>query len=889
MSPDTEGENRLWPLLECLPLAVAVFDREGRTQYVNAKFVDLFGYGAQEIATLDAWWQKASPDHGSYVALRDRWQRILSRTEQSRFEVEPIAGMATCKGGEPRYLEMRANILGERILATVIDLTARRQAEQSMLQAKGEVDRVLREKSEFVARIGRDIYGPLNVILGYAQLLEQDAGLPEAERAQIREIKMAGDQMLEMIKQVIGVVRPAPAADAAEPAPASRRRILAAEDYEPNRILLKRQLSKLGYEVDFAQDGAEALRMWQAADYGVILTDCNMPVMDGITLAERIREIERGQGGHVPIVALSANTIQQDIDRCLSSGIDAFLGKPVQLHDLKAVLDRFSLGGERVAGPAPAAGLVEAADSAMPQRSPLQVLRTLLDENDQGELTRMSEIFIGSVQGLLAEIDAGMQATNAEAIGKSLHKLKSSLLAVGDEVLAGQAVALESAAKAGDWMAIRSGLPQLSRAAADVVQVIREESQRLSLAQAPRPGRALPAGADWSALQVLVVDDDAFMRLQIGSILQRLGVREVRQAGNGTEALASLDAHPHGTDVIVTDLNMPGMDGVEFIRHLVARKFRGDIAFVSGEDSRVLSSVQELARAQNLRVLGTLVKPVYSAALYEVLNRYGVSETAASGTAAGPAISVGELLTGLESNQFMAYFQPKVDANSLGVIGVEVLARWNHPQHGILSPGLFVPLAEDGGLIEILTMAIFKSAIDAGSELHRQGHKLKIAVNYSAQSFGSLELPEFIVATSQAAGLDPRYLIIEVTESGLVRDPTVALDVLSRLRLKGISLSIDDFGTGYSSMEQLRRIPFSELKIDQGFVRGAGQDATARSILESSIAMAKKLNLTTVAEGVETQEDLDVVRGLGCDLVQGYLIAKPMALADLIAWLQRKR
>jgi EAL domain-containing protein (putative c-di-GMP-specific phosphodiesterase class I) len=272
-----------------------------------------------------------------------------------------------------------------------------------------------------------------------------------------------------------------------------------------------------------------------------------------------------------------------------------------------------------------------------------------------------------------------------------------------------------------------------------------------------------------------------------------------------------------------------------------------------------------------------------------VLNRYGVSETAAAGTAAGPAISVGDLLTGLESNQFVAYFQPKVDANSLEVIGVEVLARWNHPQHGILSPGLFVPLAENGGLIEILTMAIFKSAIDAGSQLHRLGYQLKIAVNYSAQSFGSLELPEFIVATSQAAGLDPRYLIIEVTESGLVHDPTVALDVLSRLRLKGVSLSIDDFGTGYSSMEQLRRIPFSELKIDQGFVRGAGQDATARSILESSIAMAKKLNLTTVAEGVETQEDLEVVRSLGCDLVQGYLIAKPMALADLIVWLQRKR
>ena len=171
--------------------------------------------------------------------------------------------------------------------------------------------------------------------------------------------------------------------------------------------------------------------------------------------------------------------------------------------------------------------------------------------------------------------------------------------------------------------------------------------------------------------------------------------------------------------------------------------------------------------------------------------------------------------------------------------------------------------------------------------MHRAGHKIKIAINYSALSLGSLQLPELIVDKAREAGLEPKDLILEVTETGLMRDLRVALDVLTRLRLKGVNLSIDDFGTGYSSIDQLRRIPFSELKIDQGFVRGASDDKLARSILEASIEMAKKLNLVTVAEGVETCEDLELVRSLGCDMVQGYLIARPMELPELLEWLRR--
>ncbi|MEW5892480.1 MAG: EAL domain-containing protein [Pseudomonadota bacterium] len=860
-------------LLDGLPLAAVVFDSSGRTHCVNAEFVALFGGGRAELPSLEAWWQRLMSTPGADGAPRLPWPLPLATGSDDPAGYAPIAVSLSDPNGRPRQLELRAAPLDAWLMVTVLDRTEQHAAQQALAEARQAAERALREKSELIVRVSRDLHGPLKALTGQIETLAQAAGLPAAERDRLQALQSAGSRLLLSIKQLLGL-GPAPA----QARPAAPRRVLVAEDYEPNRVLLKRQLTRLGHAVDFARDGAEALRMWQATPYDLILTDCNMPVMDGLTMAEKIRAIERQQGGHVPIVAISANTFEQDIEHCLSAGIDAFLGKPVQLEDLKRVFGRFGLAPE----PAPAA------QAAAPAGTPMQHLFALLGETEPEERLRLGEIFIGSLQGLLAEAEAGLQAADARAIGPTLHKLKSSLRTIGDVSLAKQATALEAAAQAGDWSRLRQGLPELMRALAGLIDAIRAELRQAAANQGGGGAQAGPA-QDWSALHVLVVDDDPFMRAQFSAMLQRLGVRHIRQAGNGAEALAELRSQPQGTEIILTDLNMPGMDGVEFIRHLVAGNYRGGIAFVSGEDSRVLSSVQELAKAQGLQVLGTLVKPVYSAALYDVLSRYGRSEVAVARPNAGPALGVVDLLEGLERNQFTAYLQPKVDARTLEVIGVEALARWEHPVHGVVSPGAFIALAEQNGLIEILTMAIFRHAIEAGSALHRQGYKLKIAVNYSAQSFGSLELPEFIVATTQAAGLDPHYLIIEVTESGLMHDPTVALDVLSRLRLKGVNLAIDDFGTGYSSIDQLRRLPFSELKIDQGFVRGADQDPMARSILESSVEMAKKLNLTTVAEGVETPEDLEVVRRLGCDLVQGYLIAKPMALNDLIAWMQRRQ
>jgi EAL domain-containing protein (putative c-di-GMP-specific phosphodiesterase class I) len=169
---------------------------------------------------------------------------------------------------------------------------------------------------------------------------------------------------------------------------------------------------------------------------------------------------------------------------------------------------------------------------------------------------------------------------------------------------------------------------------------------------------------------------------------------------------------------------------------------------------------------------------------------------------------------------------------------------------------------------------------DAGLRLH-------LAVNVSMDNLAALEFPDFVAHEADAAGVAASSLVLEVTESRLMKNPLAALDILTRLRLKRIRLSIDDFGTGHSSLAQLRDIPFDELKVDHGFVHGACKDASLKAIVEASLGMARQLGMQTVAEGVEDQADWDFLHSAGCDLAQGYFVARPMPAADLPGWIAR--
>ncbi len=387
-----------------------------------------------------------------------------------------------------------------------------------------------------------------------------------------------------------------------------------------------------------------------------------------------------------------------------------------------------------------------------------------------------------------------------------------------------------------------------------------------------------------SSIRILLLDDEPFMLKLIARMLSQLQFTRVFACDNGPAALLRVDSALDCPDVILLDINMPGMDGVEFVRHLVEHHFSGAIILVSGEDERVLQSVEKLVRAHRITVLGRLNKPVDPQLLAALLARWRPPLQQA-GSVVRKTFSAGELGAAMIKGELVNYYQPKVMVSSGEVVGVETLVRWRHPTEGMIPPDQFIGLAEQSGLIDQLTQLVLTAALAQTRAWQEAGLSLRVAVNLSMDNLTDLSFLNYVVDLVSKSGVAPQQMVLEVTESRLMHDQRIALEILTRLRLNRFRLSIDDFGTGNSSLTQLRDIPFDELKIDQSFVHGACSNETQRAIFDASLGLAKQLKMESVAEGVEDLADWNFLRQRGCDLAQGYFIAKPMPAADLPAWL----
>lgn len=382
---------------------------------------------------------------------------------------------------------------------------------------------------------------------------------------------------------------------------------------------------------------------------------------------------------------------------------------------------------------------------------------------------------------------------------------------------------------------------------------------------------------------ILIVDDDVFQLQLFSSQLSILGYDQVQACTSGLQALTMLSAQPVGKQLIFLDLNMPDMDGVEFIRRLVDISYAGDFVLVSGEDERILETAERLARAHHLSVLGYLSKPVQTETLRLLLERWG-STTPQASVKVAKIYSAEEVQRAISAGELVNYYQPKVDVQSGVLSGVETLVRWQHPIDGPIFPDHFIGVAEDNGLIDALTRVVLVEALEQSRRWRAEGLTLQVAVNVSMHNLARLDFADFVLGEVGRCGLAPEDLTLEVTESRLMADVLAPLDVLTRLRLNRIGLSIDDFGTGHSSLSQLRNIPFDELKIDQSFVHGADKDNTRRVMFNASLGIAQQLGMRTVAEGVEDRADWNFLRQQGCELAQGYFVARPMPAGDLRAW-----
>lgn len=403
--------------------------------------------------------------------------------------------------------------------------------------------------------------------------------------------------------------------------------------------------------------------------------------------------------------------------------------------------------------------------------------------------------------------------------------------------------------------------------------------------------------------KLLIVDDDEMIGKTIKTVAELCNFHVIYtdSAMMFFEQLALFKP-----DVIVVDLILPNVDGMQLIKKLVELNSKAKLVIISGAGKRVVNSSALSAQEQGMDILGVLNKPFRTAEIRQLLSNYtklALTEAKLGRSLNGPATNswfptVDELQHALDNDLITVQFQPQISSQTELLVGFEALARWHDEEHGAVKPDYFIQLAERTHLIDKLLVCVFNQALAWFADLqdrhenksplalHLEPANLSLSVNLSVINLYNDELPEELLACCEEHGVAASSVVFELTESAAMENPTQMLDSLTRLRLSGFGLSIDDFGTGYSSLIQLARLPFSELKVDQSFVATATESNESRAVVRSVVDLAKSLDLTSVAEGVETEAQARYLKEIGCNVLQGFYIAKPMSIDDCDQWIK---
>jgi EAL domain-containing protein (putative c-di-GMP-specific phosphodiesterase class I)/ActR/RegA family two-component response regulator len=381
--------------------------------------------------------------------------------------------------------------------------------------------------------------------------------------------------------------------------------------------------------------------------------------------------------------------------------------------------------------------------------------------------------------------------------------------------------------------------------------------------------------------RLLVVDDERVQQTLVSRAVTPMGY-QVDTAADLQAATAHLLARHY--DAVVLDLSLGETEGISLFRALRDAKSDPTLIFLSRLDERVITASLRLASGMGLRVAGMLQKPASPCALRALL-REAPPRPAQPAEPEQCRPTVAELASALQRGAIVPHFQPQISLRDGSVVGVEALARWPRETGEDAPPEIFVPLAEQSGLIIPLTFDIMRASLEACGRWRRRHPDCRVAVNISPLVLADPRLPDEIERLLAETGVAPGALIAEITESCVIANPLLATEVLTRLRIKGIELSIDDFGTGHSSLLTLLRLPFSELKIDRSFISLCETDVEAWKIVRATVSMARELGLRVVAEGIETESIAKLLRQLGCEVAQGWNFARAMAEAELVEWL----
>jgi EAL domain-containing protein (putative c-di-GMP-specific phosphodiesterase class I)/CheY-like chemotaxis protein len=389
-----------------------------------------------------------------------------------------------------------------------------------------------------------------------------------------------------------------------------------------------------------------------------------------------------------------------------------------------------------------------------------------------------------------------------------------------------------------------------------------------------------------ASMHFLVAEGEPVQRELLLGMLRHLGAQHITTASDGLSALRLLEIGLQPpVNIVLMDLSLPGMDGLEVIRRLAEVDCRAGIIVIGAHSADVLFSVETMAEAYGVDMLGSSPKPLTSARLEELCANYAEPSTAPEPEPDHPEFTFAEVGRGLQAREFDPFFQPKIELETGAVKGLEMFARWRHPQYGVLGPSAFVPVLESVRRIDFLDWSMIEKSVAACRHLHDKGIPISFSINVDPSTLSHPQFIAQITACLERHRILPDYITFEITESSVLTTNPHFLERLLRLRMLGFGLAIDDYGTGRSNLQLLAAIPFSELKIDRSFVDGASRKRAISTVLKSYLGLARSLSRQACAVGVETKRDWDFLQELGCTYAQGYYIASPMPVEDIPGWL----
>ncbi|MDC5853547.1 EAL domain-containing response regulator [Vibrio europaeus] len=384
--------------------------------------------------------------------------------------------------------------------------------------------------------------------------------------------------------------------------------------------------------------------------------------------------------------------------------------------------------------------------------------------------------------------------------------------------------------------------------------------------------------------QIVIVDDSPAILLVMKGMLSELGYDNVVTCSHPASALANIKRSPEKYSAVFTDLNMPDIDGMTLIKELGEMNYRGGVCIISDMENRVIELAAHIARKHKVNLVGNIAKPVYLNELQRMLNK--LQQLSLRESKHCEPLSASTLSDYIKQDLIEPYYQPKVSLNSKNVEGIEVLARIvKSGQTNAIAPGQFIPTAIEHGLLNELTQQLLGKVLADFPKLVKEfGEGVKISLNLSPSQLTTDGYTRDFIETIDTQHVDKNNITLEITEEFALED-TEQLETINRLRMRGFGLSLDDFGTGFTNLNQLRTLPFTEVKIDRTLINDIHQDQFNQVVVDTLVNIAGKIDASLIAEGLEEYEDLEYLSKNYKDMnVQGYLICKPKPLDSLFYW-----